>query len=394
MHPSPHNTDRHHRSPGALNAAASLDPAQRAMVKKLMPLLYTAMAVVLVVVFIARASFAAPQSSFKGVMYDGKPFFVHGVNLPWIRWGCDFGSACDIRETEGEIRKAFADFRANHINVVRWWLFPGNPVVYPGYGSGNIVTLVDSSGKPLDFHPDVYRDIEYVLDLAAEYDLKLNFTIYSSHMDLPASWKEHPEHRQALADLLGRLAGRFAGRPELFAWELFNEPEAGLGNPEDSNPYARNIKELTRLVIAAQRQAMAGASPRALINLGPDRVKPAHFAFWKSLDVDFWSPHFYDNMTGETNALATTADAIRAAHGITQPILLGELYLGRGAPPPNDFVPQSVNLDPLARYEEVLARGYAGAWGWAYRPQNDRLTVDLAAARTFAERHPDLIGPP
>ncbi|HMQ32395.1 MAG TPA: hypothetical protein PKD53_16805, partial [Chloroflexaceae bacterium] len=83
MHASQPGTTPQRSSPGALNANDSLNPGQRALVKKLKPLLYAALLAVLVVVFIARAGFAAPPPSFKGVVYDGKPFFVHGVNMPW-----------------------------------------------------------------------------------------------------------------------------------------------------------------------------------------------------------------------------------------------------------------------------------------------------------------------
>lgn len=338
---------------------------------------------------VIHAQSAPPD--FLGVPYGGSRFFVHGANLPWLHWGCDFGSGCTWGEvgvrttkTQNDLRPVFADARAHGLSVVRWWLFPGSPTTN---SQGNTMIIVDAQGKPTGIHPGVFADLDAAIKLASETGVRYNFTVFSSHMDLPSSWLANPEHRQALADVLGRLFARYAGSDRIFAWELFNEPEWGLGNTSDpANTYALNVKDLTRRVIAAQR-----ATTPALVNLGPAWIT---FDFWRDLDVDFFSPHYYSNMTEPwRNALGTTAGELRRQHRITQPILLGEVYVGAGQPPPQQFERRAV--DPLARYEDVLRRGYAGAWGWTLIPDStsDKLSIDRAAAAEFARRYQALVGP-
>lgn len=344
--------------------------------------LLTSLIFSLTILFSMTPAVSAQTSSLKKVPWQGKDWFLHGVNMPWIQWGCDFGSGCtwgdngvESSAVQAKIRPEFQKLKDNNLHVVRWWLFPGLPSTND---QGNKMILTDASGKPTGIDAGVYRDIDAAVTLAKEYDLYYNFTLFSGPSALPASWRDNPDHRQALADVLGQLFARYKNEPRIFAWETFNEPEWEIFWDNQADLRTKTV-DVTKRIIAAQR-----ANTPALVNIGPAWVQ---LDVWKNanVDVDFYSPHYYDNMQNQygrrDNAFSVTADQLRQEYGIDKPILLGEAYVG-------------TDINPVERYEEARRRGYAGVWGWSlfYNSTSDRMQIDMAAAKTFASRYSD-IGP-
>lgn len=354
---------------------------------------------VLFCLFLLPLSTPIHGQAVKLVNFKGGNWFLLGVNLPWVDWGCDFGSGCSngvsVRSssTQTRLRSEFQKMKANNVKTVRWWLFPGEPLTND---RGNTMIITQSQGGqivPSSIHEGVYQDISSALQLAEEFDLYYVFTFFSSPDDIPSSWVSNTDLRQKTADTLGLLFERFKDHPRILAWELFNEPEfassVGHFTPDDvNNPSqsALNVKDLTRRVISVQR-----SKTNTLVTIGPAWIT---MQFWKDLDVDFFSPHYYSNMTEQhRNALGTTADALRSQFGINQPIVLGEVYLGSGPVPDQQF--ETRQIDPTARYNDILNRGYAGTWAWSLLSDktNDKLTVDLGVAGAFATRNSSIVGP-
>ena len=305
---------------------------------------------------------AARSRSDQGVATAG---FLQGVNMPWYNWRCDFGCRADggVTSTAETLAPRFAALQAAGVRHVRWWLFEGE--------AWQIAR--DAAGVPTQVQPSVYQDLDAAIELGRRYELAFTFVLFSAPSALPSAWLKEPRAREPLALALRPLFQRYAHTPEVFAWEVFNEPEWEMWNGT---------------VEPAAVQATVRAIASEVRRSGPTHVTVGSAAldglrFWTDAGLTFYEAHWYDEMgDGERCALCTDYAAVRARYNLDGPLVIGEFYAGR-------------DVDSLARYEAFLAKGYSGAWGWSLWPErtDDGLAVDLAAAAEFATRHPVVKAP-
>jgi hypothetical protein len=284
--------------------------------------------------------------------------------LPWYNWGCDFGcgtgSGASSAASKAAIESAFAGAKANGLNVVRWWVFPGDPWQ---------ITR-DTSGKPTGLNSAIYADFDAAVALAAKYDIYLDFVLFNAPSAVPQSWLTDSNHRSALATTLGPLFSRYANNPRVMTWEVFNEPEWEIWN---------NQADLAST--QAMVKAVAGSvhtNSDALVTVGSAMLEGA--GMWVGQGLDYYQAHWYDYMaSGGWCARCRDYASVKAEYNLDAPLVLGEFYAG----------PDS---DALSRFEDFYAKGYAGAWAWSLMTNrtSDGMVVDLAAAKTFASRHSDL----
>ncbi len=311
----------------------------------------------------------------------GGDWFVSGVNIAWLTWPWeaghgDFGGGAvdGVVSRHDELAAAFAQVQAAGVHLIRWWTFEQN--AWP-------VTR-DSNGRPTSLNPVVYADFDAAVALADQYDLYIDFVLFGSGDDYPASWRTDPAQRTQIGVVLGPLFARYKDNPQVLAWEIFNEPEWKIWNA----PVVRadDVKAMASAVIASIR----ANAPNTLVTVGSALVDGYNssqpgMSMWADVDLDFDSPHWYDQHTSPTSicALCTTAGELRTRHSMSRPIIIGEFEENHGT---TDF--------NVAHLEQWYAKGYAGAWGWSLFPQytGDGFTTDLAAWATFTARHPD-IGP-
>lgn len=306
---------------------------------------------------------AAPQQTHPNrITYLGSNWYLHGVNVPWYNWSCDFGCNQNggVSSNLTTLRTGFQKAKDSGMHTIRWWVFPGNPWQI----------TKDQNGHPNGLSESIYADFDAALLLAEEFDLYYNFVLFSSATDLPSSWLTDTTQRTKLAQVLGTLFARYSSNPRVMSWEIFNEPEFQIwGGQVQEAPVVATVEAISNSV---------HQNSNALTTVGGAMLDG--LPIWKNTSLDYYSPHWYDYMSnGSWCAICTTYDEVKNRYGLTKPIVIGELYIGS-------------DTNPLQRFNDFYNKGYAGAWPWSLFPERtqDRLAVDFNAAATFDSSHNDL----
>ncbi len=296
------------------------------------------------------------------VPWQGGDWYLHGANVPWFNWACDFGCGSRSGASSAAVKTAlaskFAQAKAAGMHAVRWWAFEGDPWQVSR----------DAVGAPSGLNPRVYADFDAALDLAQTYDLYYDFVLFSSPSALPSSWMADPTQRAKLASALAPLFARYRGNLRVLSWEVFNEPEFDIWNGK-ANQAA--VQATVTAIAAAVHQ-----NSSAYVTVGSARLDG--LPMWKGQGLDYYQAHWYDYMNrGERCALCTDYATVQAKYGLDAPLVIGELYIA---------------ADTTGRFETFYQKGYAGAWPWSLFPDhtNDRLAVDLTQATSFAAARSDL----
>lgn len=310
---------------------------------------------------------AAAREAGSRVRHGQGEWFLHGVNVAWYNWACDFGcgEAGGVRsqEVQEALRPRFAELAEGHIRTLRWWMFEGDAWQIER----------DRRGAPVRINPAVYEDIDAALALAEEYDLYYNFVLFSFPGDIPTAWLNDAAQRQMLAGALAPLFARYADNPHVLAWEVFNEPEWDIWQGKVRQ---QSVQETVRAIVQAVK-----ANSDTYTTVGSAMLDG--LPMWKDVGLDFYQAHWYDYMSnGGWCAMCTDSASVQKRYGIDAPIVIGEYYTGSGS-------------EALRRHEAFFDKGYAGAWGWSLFGERtyDRMQVDVPAAADFSQQHGDVVGP-
>jgi hypothetical protein len=306
---------------------------------------------------------AAPLPAGSRIAWRGGSWYLHGANVPWYNWGCDFGCNANggVSSNTATLGAGFAKLKGAGIKNARWWVFPGDPWQ---------ITR-DGAGAPTGLNPAIYADFDAALQLAETYDLTYDFVLFAGPTSVPTAWMTDAGQRAKLAAALSPLFARYKDHPRILSWEVVNEPEWDIWNNRIGQAA---VQETVKAVAAAVHSKTS-----TYVTVGAANV--AGLPLWKGLGLDYYRAHWYDHMTGDWCARCTDYPALKAKYGLDAPVVIGEYYAGS-------------DVDALKRHEDWYAKGYAGATAWSLFADrtHDRMAIDFAAAATFAGRHGD-IGP-
>jgi hypothetical protein len=297
------------------------------------------------------------------IAWQGSDWFLHGVNLPWYQWACDFGCGASGGVSDATVNQTlderFAALRASGVKVVRWWVFMAD---------AHQITR-DPSSTPTGLNVDVFADMDAALALADRHDLYYSFTLFSAPSHLPPSWLSDPGHRLKLAQALAPLFARYGDTPRILTWEVFNEPEWDIWTNKAPR---EGTREVVRLVAEAVH-----ASSHAYVTVGSAMLDG--LPMWKHLGLDYYQAHWYDYMSGGNwCARCTDYATVQRRYDLDRPLVIGEYYAGP-------------EVDTAQRLADWRAKGYAGAYAWSFLSDRtkDRMEVSLPALQAFARQHAD-----
>jgi hypothetical protein len=280
--------------------------------------------------------------------------FVLGANLPWIRYGIDFGANLWRRDggvahpdTRELLDARLAEVAATRVSMVRWFLLC----------DGRAGIRFSQDGKPLGLDEQVLRDLDAAVNALRRHGLQVMFVLLDFGWCKRATvvngvqlggrhrvLKTRLSREQLLENVFRPILERYSSEKAIAAWDVINEPEwvtLGLGTSSPMNSLRRPelrafIEETARLIHSVTVQPVTVGSAGSRWR-----------SFYRRLPLDFDQVHWYDSLV-KAPPLERSVEEL----GFKRPVLLGEFPV----------------LASERSAEEILetarAAGYAGAFGW------------------------------
>jgi hypothetical protein len=282
-----------------------------------------------------------------------RPFLV-GANLPWLQYGCDFGS--NAWQPDGGVARPDRRTRledalgrlADHgLSLVRWFLFC----------DGRAGVRFEQDGTPAGLDDAFWRDLEAGVEAAGRHRLGVVLVLFDFWW-----WRRRRRvegvacggHRRATLRGVGRDAlldsvvtpvlVRCGPDPAIAAWDIVNEPEWVTLGYGTTNPFA-GVRPSAMREFIGQCVASVHEQTRQSATVG--------LASWrgltlvKGLGLDVYQVHWYDRCSGRAPLEAPIARTL------DRPVWLGEFPTAGSS----RTVPEIL--------ETARAAGYAAALGWS-----------------------------
>jgi hypothetical protein len=281
--------------------------------------------------------------------------FVTGVNLPWLNYGCDFGANAWRREggvadpgLRAALREQLSRLRDRGVTLVRWFALC----------DARSGVREDTDGLPAGLDGSVLRDVDAACAELERAGMRAILVLLDFHLCRPERrhrevrmggrrrWVTSTDARARLLDDVLRPLMEHAGhRPEVAAWDLFNEPE-WVTRHCGTGAGLRGVPRRAMRQFLADAAALARGVSRAPVTVG--LASAAGLELVREAGLDLYQVHWYD-ATDAAARLDTPVEAYR----LDGPIVLGEYPLAGSARRPEEI--------------EAVARraGYAGALGWS-----------------------------
>jgi hypothetical protein len=295
-----------------------------------------------------------------------------GVNLPWLRYGGDFGAnawssvgGLSARDLTDLHRSLEAAARAG-ARVVRWFVLC----------DGRAGIAFDAPGTPLALQPVVLDDMSAALAALQAQGLRMapvlfDFTWADARRvvdGVPLGGRAHvlkdPIARHALWRVVDQFVGAFGHHPGVAMWDLWNEPDwlvAPWRPPARRFSSARVRQCLSELALHVRWHSPHPVTVGLASALG--------LPLCRDLDLDVLQVHWYDHLEPRTplgrRPRVTWSDA---------PVLLGE-YPTRGS--------TRLPADIIATARRA---GYDAAWPWSLRA-DDRCSEEQATLHALRCTH-------
>jgi hypothetical protein len=291
--------------------------------------------------------------------------FTVGANLPWIAYGGDFGAnawrpAGGVHTRLDDLLRALDRLALAGIRRIRWFMLCD--------GRAGIRFAPD--GAPLALDDRFFTDVDAALAAASSRDMEIMFVLFDflwcdrarsvAGVQLGGRGdvlRDRAKRAALLDHVLTPIFERYGDNPQIFAWDIMNEPEwvtCSLGARRRSCVSLATMQEFVRDAAAlvhrhtGQAVTVGSASARWL-------------EAWRDVGLDFYQAHWYEHLERR----APLARPVRELK-LDRPVMLGEF-------------PSRLASRELQRIlETARAAGYSGAYVWSVLA-NDAAT-DFATA--------------
>jgi hypothetical protein len=291
--------------------------------------------------------------------------FTVGANLPWIAYGGDFGAnawrpAGGVHTRLEDLLRALDRLAMAGIRRIRWFMLC----------DGRAGIRFAHDGAPLGLDDRFFADVDAALAAASSRDMEIMFVLldflWCAHAHSVAGVQlggrgdvlRDSAKRAALLDrVLTAIFQRYGDHPQIFAWDIINEPEwvtCGLGARRRSCVSLVTMQAFVRDAVALVHQHTGQA-----VTVGS---ASAHWLeAWRDVGLDFYQAHWYEHLERR----APLARPVRDLK-LDRPVMLGE------------FPSRLASGDLQRILETARAAGYSGAFVWSVLA-NDAAT-DFATA--------------
>jgi len=297
--------------------------------------------------------------------------FVLGANLPWARYGGDFGANVWSPEgglaTRSDDQQRVADvlsrLRDAGVTHLRWFLLC----------DARAGIRFREDGAPMEVQSQTWRDIDAALGLVRTAGLSLMPVLLDFHLCRPrrvvngvqtggrSRLIAHADLRAHLLDnVVGPLLANYGHEPEISAWDLFNEPEWATFGVGTWNPVS-SVSKNAMLGFLQAAAARVHAVTRQQVTVGT--ASALTLSLVRGLGLDFYQPHWYDRYEARAPLSRHTAEL-----DCDVPVVLGEFPTCNSARTPAELI---------ATAEQC---GYAAAYFWSAMADDGSTHLEHATA--------------
>ncbi len=305
--------------------------------------------------------------------------FVAGANLPWFRYGCDFGASAWFPEggvaapgTRQQVGEQLARLAAAGCQSVRWFMLC----------DGRSGILFDR-GVPLGLDEHLMADLDAALALLDKTGLRVIFTLFD-HTWFSSSTEcrgvqmggrgavvADPVSRARLLETVVAPILEHAGsHPAVGAWDIINEPEWATRRFAAVRWRGRVGRSIMREFVAEAVAMIHQLTPQP-VTVGSACAR--WLPFVRDLGLDFYQVHWYDHLERKSPLHVPVS-----AYELDRPVILGE-YPTRGSA-----------LAPREILDAAFEAGYQAAFGWSLNAadeSSDARALTEALRRWPSERN-------
>jgi hypothetical protein len=293
--------------------------------------------------------------------------FLEGANLPWLRYGSDFGANAWSPEggvarpqNREALRRHLLELKKMGVDTIRWFLLC----------DGRAGIFFTPTGTPVRPDDRLFTDIDAALETAAASGLKIIFVLLDFLWFDKASWVngvqtrgrsnvvKNPYKQRALRRrVLAPLFKRYGRSPVILAWDIVNEPEWGTrGWGGGGIDPAVSFLAMRRFIKMTARLIHRHTGQLATVGL----ANAAGLPLVRFTGLDFYQVHWYDRWE-DVAPLARPVSEL----GLDRPLLLGEFPTRNSTRSPETIVAASKKS------------GYCGALAWSVLGSDRSSGIDL-----------------